>query len=87
MKQAVERTGRGESGWAIRQMSEQINDRQIAARDLLVEKVGLSHAGATSYVKAIGPDASVALKILLEQSKDPVKDYTNFVNGRAAAHH
>lgn len=79
MKNPVVRTGANETGWGIQADVEEINPQQLFARDLLVEKVGIPYDGATVCVKKIGARASSALELLLQRSRDPARDFGNFM--------
>lgn len=84
MKQDVVRLGPQETSWGIQSAVEEIDPQQLFARDLLMEKVGMSMEEATMYVKEIGVSASSALKLLLQKSSDPVKHYQDFETSRTA---
>ena len=79
--------GPHETSWAVQASVEGIHPQQVFARDLLMEKVGLSMEESTTYVILIGVDASSALKILLQKASDPRNQFECFKTSRERALH
>lgn len=84
MKQDVVRLGPQETNWEVQATDERIDRQQLLARNLLVEKAGMSMEEATTYVEEIGTRVSTTLKVLLQESSDPMKHFRDFEVARNA---
>ena len=84
MKQDVIRTGPHETDWSVQGVGKDDDLQHLSTQELLVRKVKMSRGAADEYVREIGSNASLALRLLLQNSSDPVKHFRDFEASRDA---
>ncbi len=67
-----------ETSLVIQAKLEGLAIQQLLARDLLVDRCGISRLNATDHVKELSADAVVLLKEVLQKAENPVRAFDDF---------